>query len=304
VRIVGCTIERYVPPVQMGAILAGGHAASDGTSGWIVDSTEVRYNANLGIRLGHAMKVRWSNVHHNGTLGIGGVGDDVLVEQTEIAYNNYANAGALGFEAGATKFVLTNRLLLRNNFVHHNVGPGLWLDIGNDATVIEGNRVEDNLQEGIVAEISYRATIRNNTVRRNGLGDSRRTAWLWGAGIGIHASGGASLEVSGNLLEGNAHGIALLQQNRGTGPLGAYLVQNVYVHDNTVRCGSGSLTVAGAVQDIGDNSIFTSRNNRFQGNHYENLAQCSGRPFAWMNGWWTPTEWPGYGQDTSGTFVR
>jgi hypothetical protein len=284
----------------MGAILAGGHAASDGTSGWIVDSTEVRNNTNLGIRLGHGMKVRWSYVHHNGTLGIGGVGDDILVESTEIAYNNPSGAG-LGFESGGTKFVLTNRLTLRGNFVHHNQGPGLWLDIDNDAALIEQNRVEDNMQEGIVEEISYSAIIRNNTVRRNGLGDSRRTSWLWGAGIGIHASGGSGVEIYGNVLEGNAHGIALLQQARGTGRLGAYLVQNVYVHDNTVTLGAGSLTGAGGVQDIGDLTFFTGRNNRFVHNTY--ILGGKANPFAWMNGWPTAAGWRGYGQDLTGSFT-
>jgi hypothetical protein len=306
VRIVGCVIERYAPPAQMGAILAGGHAASDATSGWIVDSTEVRNNTNLGIRLGHRMKVRWSYVHHNGTLGIGGVGDDILVESTEIAYNNPSGAG-LGFESGGTKFVLTNRLTLRGNFVHHNQGPGLWLDIDNDAALIEQNRVEDNLQEGIVEEISYSAVIRYNTVRRNGLGDSRRTSWLWGAGIGIHASGGSGVEIYGNVLEGNAHGIALIQQNRACGEgggrclRGPYLVQNVYVHDNTVTLGSGSLSAAGGVQDVGDPAIFTSRNNRFMNNTYALGGKAN--PFAWMNGWPTAAGWRAYGQDLTGSFT-
>lgn len=308
VRIVGCVIEHYAPPVQMGAILAGGHAASDGTSGWIVDSTEVRYNTNLGIRLGHRMKVRWSKVHHNSTLGIGGVGDDILVENTEIAFNNFQNAGTLGFEAGGTKFVLTNGLVLRGNYVHDNVGPGLWLDIGNDRSLIEGNRVEDNQQEGIVEEISYSSIIRNNTLRRNGLGDTRRTAWPWGAGIGIHSSGGSGIEVTGNVLEGNAHGIALIQQARGAANndpaerLGPYLVQNVYVHGNSITLGAGSVSGSAAVTDAGDNAIFTSRNNRFTANTYRIPTVV--RPFAWMNSWRTDSEWRGYGQDVSGTFAK
>ena len=80
---------------------------------------------------------------------------------------------------------------------------------------IDSNTVEDNLQEGIVSEISYSALIRNNIVSRNGLGDVRRTTLLWGAGIGIHASGGSGIEVTGNTLTGNAHGIGLIQQARG-----------------------------------------------------------------------------------------
>ncbi len=305
VRIVGCVIERYAPPAQMGAILAGGNTPSDGTSGWIVDSTEVRNNANLGIRLGGQMKVRWSNVHHNGQLGIGGIGDDILIEGNEIAYNNPSNLGNLDFEAGGTKFVLTNRLVVRNNFVHHNTGPGLWTDIDNDATLFEGNLVEDNLREGIITEISYSAIIRNNTVRRNGLNDSRSAVWLWGAGIGIHASGGAGIEIYGNVLEGNAHGIALIQQNRacavggGSCRLGPYLVQNVNVHDNTVTMATGA---TGAVTDLGDNAIFTSRNNRFTNNTY--VITGNARPFAWMNAYRTEAEWKGFGQDVAGTFTR
>ena len=130
VRIVGCIIEHYVPPAQSGAIQAGWATPSDGTYGWIIDSTEVRDNANAGIRFGNHTKVRWSNVHHNGAIGITGIGDSVLIENTEIAYNNYQLAAGLGFESGGTKFVKTNGLVLRNNFVHHNKGPGLWLELG------------------------------------------------------------------------------------------------------------------------------------------------------------------------------
>jgi hypothetical protein len=165
--------------------------------------------------------------------------------------------------------------------------------------------VEDNLREGIVTEISYSAVIRNNTVRRNGLNDSRRAAWLWGAGIGIHASGGTGIEIYGNVLEGNAHGIALIQQNRACGVgggrclLGPYLVQNVTVHDNTVKMATGA---TGAVTDTGDNAIFLSSNNRFTNNTY--VITGNARPFAWMNSYRTELEWKGFGQDLNSTFIR
>lgn len=297
VRIVGCVIEHYAPPAQMGAILAGGHAAADGTHGWVVDSTEVRYNANLGIRLGHGMKVRGSYVHHNAVLGIGGIGDDILVENTEIAHNNEQGAGELGFEAGGTKFVLSARLVVRGNFVHHNHGPGLWTDIGNIHTLYENNRVEDNYQEGIVHEISYQATIRNNQVRRNGLGDPRGGVWLWGAGIGVHSS--PDVEIYGNVVEGNRHGIVAIQQNRGSGRFGPYLVRNLSVHDNTVTMAAGE---SGVVQDVGDTTVFTGRNNRFTHNTYRTTG--NDHPFAWMNRPRTEAEWLAYGQDATGSFSR
>jgi hypothetical protein len=306
VRVVGCIIQNYVPAAQMGAILAGGSGSSDGTSGWIIDSTEVRNNANLGIRLGHRMKVRWSNVHHNGTLGIGGIGDDILVESTEIAFNNPSGAG-LGFESGGTKFVKTNRLIVRNNWVHDNRGPGLWADIANRDFLFENNLVEDQLQDGIVIEISYGGIIRNNVCRRNGLGDSRRFNWPWGAGIGIHSSGGPGIELYGNRLEGNAYGVSLIQQPRGTNhsdPGGVdpeMYVQNINVHDNDIILLTGSLGASQGVDDSGTNGLFNGRNTVFARNAYS--LNGVAYPFAWSNSYRTRPQWQGYGFDNAGTFA-
>lgn len=297
VRIIGCIIERYRPPAQMGAILGGGHTAAEGTVGWIIDSCEIRYNANLGVRLGDRMEIRRSKIHHNGTLGIGGQGRSVRIEGNEISYNNHQHAGVLGFEAGGTKFVLTDGLLARDNWIHHNEGPGLWTDIGNVNTVIEDNRVEDNLQEGIVHEVSYSAIIRRNQVRRNGLRDPRRLVWPWAAGIGVHAS--ADVEVYENVVEGNAHGIVAIQQARGSGHLGPYEVRNLWVHDNTIVMQSG---LTGLVQDIGSPGLFLEANNRFTGNTYHITGNPL--PFAWNDAQRTEIEWKAFGQDTDGMFVR
>ena len=35
-------------------------------------------------------------------------------------------------------------MTFRNNFVHHNVGDGIWYDGDNTGALVEGNRVEDN----------------------------------------------------------------------------------------------------------------------------------------------------------------
>jgi hypothetical protein len=302
VRIVGCRITRYAPPFQYGAILAGGAGGGDGTSGWIVDSTEIDNSASGGgIRLGHRMKVRWSYIHHNHAIGIVGVGDDVLIEQNEISYNNSVAKTPPGNEHGGTKFVMTKRLVVRNNWVHHNWGPGLWTDIGNDQTLYEGNTSEDNYGEGIVHEISYSAVIRNNILRRNGIGDPRGDSWLWGAGIGIHSS--PNVEVYGNTLTGNRHGIALIQQNRGSGWLGAYELKNVNVHDNTVTF-TNSNQRHGLVSDYGT-AVWSSGNaNRFENNRYV-MSGTGANHFDWNSG--PPksdTQWRGFGHDDSGAFVQ
>jgi parallel beta-helix repeat protein len=286
VKIQRLIIENYNPPAQMGAVKAGDHS-DDGTHGWVVADCEIRYNATAGIRLGHEMQVLRNKVHHNGQEGIVGVGDNILVEGNEIAFNNYKDEFNPGWEAGGTKFVKTNGLVVRNNYVHDNHGPGLWTDIDNINTLYEGNRVENNTQMGIFHEISYKAVIRNNTVRGNG---SKMTSWLWGAGILVAAS--RDVEVYGNTVSGNANGITAVQQNRGSGAYGEHLVQNVYVHDNTVTMQSGR---SGMAQDVGDNAIFNSRNNRFSHNTY--FLGTNSRPFEWMNQQLTESQWKAYGQD-------
>jgi hypothetical protein len=294
VTISNLTIEKYANLAQFGAI------QTDGVSGWVISGNEVRWNHGLGIRVSTGAKVTGNNVHHNGQLGIGGGGTNVLVEGNQIAYNNAAGFD-YGWEAGGTKFAGTTGLILRNNNAHHNNGPGLWLDIDNINYLIEGNTTEDNYATiaaaapGIFIEISYGGVIRNNIARRNGRGFD---TWLWGAGILVAASGGDGLEITGNTIEDNVHGITLIQQQRGSGAYGTYLVQNVYVHDNTIRMSSG---MTGGAQDTGDGSIFTSRNNRFVHNTY---YLAGGGHFAWMNGERSDVEWRGYGMDTNGTFNK
>jgi parallel beta-helix repeat protein len=294
VRIQGLVIEHYTPPAQMGAVKAGGNSASDGTYGWVVADCEVRYNATAGIRLGDHMQVLRTKVHHNGQEGIVGIGDNILIEGNEIAFNNYQDQFNPGWEAGGTKFVATDGLVVRNNYVHDNHGPGLWTDINNINTLYEGNRVENNTMMGIFHEISYKATIRNNTVKGNGFA---LAGWLYGAGIMVSAS--RDVEIYGNTVSGNANGITAVQQNRGSGTYGAHIVSNVYVHDNTVSMTNGGRS--GVAQDNGDNDVF-NRNNRFVHNTY--YLGSNSRPFEWANAQLTESQWRGYGQDTNGTFIR
>jgi parallel beta-helix repeat protein len=256
----------------------------------------------VGVRIGPSMQLLRSNISYNGQMGVGGIGNDVLIESDTIAYNNTAHFSA-GWEAGGTKFVQTNRLTVRGNFVHHNRGPGLWTDFENINTLYEGNRVEDNADVGIFHEISYAATIRNNVVARNGFSGYD---WLYGAGILISAS--PDVEIYGNTVSENARGIAGIMQNRGSGAFGPFDLHNMYVHDNTVRMtvqavdGNGVGNVTGIAQDVGDLSYFTSKNNRFVHNTY--YLGSAGNYFAWMNGQMTESQWQEFGQDLTGTFIR
>jgi parallel beta-helix repeat protein len=310
VTIKGLTITGYVPAFQRGAIDAGGYPPSEGTTGWVIDSNEVSFNAEYGIRIGNSTLITNNNVHHNERLNIGGSGNNTTIVSNEISFGNYLKINDTNFEAGGTKFTYTDGLVLRNNYVHDNVGAGLWMDLNNINTVIEGNQVELNGSEGIAIEISYKTAIFNNTVTNNGWSDPRsRYTWLWNAGIGIHAS--SEVEVYGNTVSDNYAGIAAIEQDRRKEPtnFGPHIVQNLDVHDNLITQTNvprvtGELSVAaGIVTDIpGNTAIFVSRNNRFRGNTYS-LGQ-NAAPFAWMNEILTPVGWNGFGQDVGSIFSR
>ncbi len=309
VTIRGLKITNYNPPTQTATVDAGGHAPSEGTTGWIIDGNEVSYNNEYGIRIGNSTRVINNNSHHNKRLNIAGTGNNTVIEGNEIAYGNYLNSFNTNFEAGGTKFAATDGLVLRNNYVHDNQGVGIHVDGNNINTLIEQNRVINNASEGIAIEISYATRILNNTVTGNGWTDPRnRYSYLWNAGIGIHAS--PNVEVAGNTVSGNYAGIVAIQQDRNSdlANYGPHVVQNFYVHDNIITQNNLPRTLnelsvgAGIATDTGDLRIFTSQNNRFVNNTY--YMGVNPRPFAWMNGTRTEFDWRGYGLDVGGIFNR
>lgn len=307
VTIRAVKITNYTPPFQDGAV-SGGNAPGNSTVGWVVDSNEVSYSTYFGIRIGDSMQVTNNYVHHNTVSNVSGTANYVLVQNNEIAWGNYARTGDNNFESGGTKFTGTNGLVLRGNYVHDNQGVGLWTDLDNINVLMENNRIDHNAGEGILHEVSYAATIRNNTITNNGWTDPLGNRWLWNAGIVISAS--PNVELYGNVVSGNLNGITGVQQNRGSGAYGPHLIQNFYAHDNTITQttpqGAGYAdAAAGLVEDTGDTGLFTSRNNRYVHNTYylHRIAAGVAPGFEWQ-GWQTDAQWRALGQDTNGTFYR
>ena len=303
VTIQGLIIEKYANPAQMGAV---GHTSPG--DNWVISGNEIRYNHGYGVIIGHpGVQVLNNKIHHNGQLGIGG-GGYALIQGNEVAYNNTVGF-APGWEAGGIKLTGQSNLTatgetVRNNFVHHNHGRGLWADTNHDGAIWDGNTVEDNDWDGLVYEISYSATITNNVVNRNGAGNP---STYEGAGIAIYASGGTGITVTGNTLSGNKNGIILIQASRGSGSLGSYTVQNVSVHDNTVTLGPNQNN--GAVLYGSNTGLWSTLNNHFAHNTY-NLQTANSAPFQWATTGqtvataMTDSQWRAVGNDSTGTFNR
>jgi parallel beta-helix repeat protein len=289
VTISGLIVEKYATPPGEGTV------DGQGATGWIVRDNQVRWNQGKGIKTGSGMQILRNHVHHQGQMGIAGYGNKLLVEGNEIAYNNTAGF-TTGWEAGGSKFVRTDGLIVRGNFSHHNDGAGIHADIDNINALIESNRVEDNNWRGIFYEISYKAVIRNNIARRNGFKLPKVAGLVDGAGILV--SNSRDVEIYGNTVENNRTGIGAYESDRGSGMYGKHDLVNLNVHDNTVVQSTGR--AAGVTQFIGSNAVFTSQNNKFIRNNYD--LGTSSRYFYWMNSERTTSEWKGYGLDVNGTY--
>lgn len=291
VTISGLVIEKYANPAQYGAV---GH--SNMGANWTVRDCEIRYNHGGGIRGGSGVVVAHNRIHDNGQIGL--IGYFARVDSNEIAGNNTAHF-AEDWEAGGAKFVGTQNLIVRGNFVHGNHGRGLWTDSNNNGVTYDGNTVQDNEWDGIMHEISYSATITNNVVTGNGAFNPNGVE---GAGIMIMSSGGSGVDVSHNTVAGNKNGIVLVQSDRGSGALGPYVVQNVHVHDNTVTLGPGAQN--GADRYGGDTGLWTTNNNHFDANVYS-LQTADAAPFLWLNNVrLDQAGWVAAGNDVAGTFNR
>jgi parallel beta-helix repeat protein len=272
----------------------GGIEISDGT----VKNNEVRWNHTTGIGVARDGVIRDNYVHDNGKTGLGSAGGaprrNLLVESNQIAHNGWYAGYDPGWESGGGKWTTgVNNLRIRNNYIHANRGPGVWLDTNNIHVTIDGNRIEDNTDNGIAYEASYDAVISNNTIRRNGF----RSGGPWMEGAGILNTSSANVEVYGNVVEGNYDGIGAEDRRRGIGPYGPREVINFYVHDNLIKTAG----TTGVIETDGDKSFFTSKNNRFVHNSYSISCQTTA-PFAWMDKDISWSTWTGYGNDTTGSF--
>jgi len=257
---------------------------------WVIENNEVRDSAGCGIWAGSGAVVRGNFVHHMGQIGLCGQGEDILVENNEIAFNN-TNGFNPRWEAGGSKWVNTQRLTVRNNYSHDNKGPGLWTDANNISTLYEGNVVERNTEEGIFHEISYDAVIRNNVVLSNG----RNIGGSWGAGILVSSS--PNVQIYGNVVNGGWNGVSLIQENRGSGNYGPFQLKNITVRDNAITMTKGS---TGVFDTTGTGAVFRLGSIEFDGNRY--TLGTGDQFFSWAGTKLTKKQWKKLGMDKKGSF--
>ncbi len=298
VTIQGLIVEKFATPLLMGAVAGTGTGDGSTNKGinWVVENNEIRLNHGNGVRPNYGWQVLNNNIHHNGNLGIGGgltntIPSGLLIQGNEIAYNNYSYVIS-SYQGGGLKLCNTLGLVIRGNNSHHNIGDGFHTDLNNYNVLYDNNIAADNTNVGIIHEISYAATIRNNKLLRNGYPKPDGKSWLYGANLLSATS--SNVEAYCNTVEVSAqggNGIDVLTQNRpGHNP-----VKGNYFHHNTVVF-DGNSGRTGAAQDdpAQDPNFFTLT--RFDYNTYH-LPDLSRKPFAWISKWFTFAQFQAAGQD-------
>lgn len=290
-------IQRYAPPDGAKAMIHG-----DAGRGWVVDSNEIAYSSQQGVRVGDHGKIRWNYVHHNGVMGIGLYrADSVLIENNRLAFNPATFVSETGATARASQMKIfeTVGVIVRGNLVEDGPKKGIWLDTDNHLALVEGNTIRRQGQAGIWYEANYAGIIRNNIVAACGSMDNSS----WVANAGIQVTNSQPVEIAGNSISGCENGITGMSVaatsghqyysgNRGLKALG------MNVHDNTVTQPSGLIGVRAT--GIAD-SVFHNGRIKWQNNTYTLSGNAA--PFTWLNQSQSKGEWQKQGHDSSATFL-
>jgi len=279
------------------------HFSTAGADRWTIENNEIAENI-VGVQVPNGGVIRHNYIHHNvgpdpfganPQLHGGGIQSylsrNVLFENNEISHN--------GIEMKAAS--LSPNTTFRNNFVHHNLGNGIWYDGENPGSVIENNLVEDNAGFGIFYEVSGQGVIRNNTIRRNGAS-------------GIMISLSHNVEMYGNTLEHNLHGIQYFVNcthvgSQAGGWIGeAFYMQDLAAYDNVIVVGTQSGAFAVGINYTSCTSaqlapyLDGSKKLRFFRNTYH-VPSLTGRYWLWGEDTKSWNQWQSLGGDRDGTMA-
>jgi parallel beta-helix repeat protein len=176
----------------------------DSGTGWTIQYNTVKNNDGAGVFLGTDNVVSYNCLKDNGQYGFSMFkppveGDsaikNIVLDNNEISGNNTDDWESRIEGCGCTgggKFWDVQGATVTNNYVHDNRGTGLWADTNNIDFLFEGNYISDNDGEGIWYEISYNATIRNNTFSKNAWVSGTSNQGSPGPAVYISESGGDS----------------------------------------------------------------------------------------------------------------
>ena len=216
------------------------HAASDAQanaalpmhkrSNCVIDTCILSDTHGCIVGLGNATgnKLLNSEVFNGGQTGVSaGEGSSHCVISGNRIHDNDRSSFDAGWDGGGIKVCWFTDSVVEKNEIWNNRGPGLWCDVDCANLIIRDNRMHHNGGPGIHYEISKTAHITGNVVWENGRHFSE---WGWGAGILLSAA--RECEVDHNLVGWNRDGISVVSAERGREDWNQVVGNKV--HDNII----------------------------------------------------------------------
>lgn len=226
VTISHLTIQNFGAP---GTNNNSGVVNHDSAAGWSIVGNTIAGNAGAGVMIGSDNLIVENCIRNNGQYGFNAFHPDavrdVVVERNEIAGNNVDDWEVVKPGCGCSgggKFWEVSGAVIRENWIHDNRGPGLWVDTNNAGFLIEGNYIADNDAEGVIYETSYNALIRSNAFIRNGLvkgptNPSFPTSAMYvsesGSDTRVPTDYGEKFEIANNVFVNNWAGVILWENS-------------------------------------------------------------------------------------------
>jgi hypothetical protein len=249
------TLEKFASAWRTAII--GGWFQSPGFD-WTVRHVELRWSHSTGVNNMPGLTVENTRIYGLGHMAINGPNIDnapgngtgyrapMVLRDSELFDNN-----ALNFDwgnEGAFKLSDCDDCRVERCWVHDvSHGPGIWYDVNNRGSLIQGNLVESTREHGIFYEISYLGEIAYNIVRDVGAPHTRGDL-----GMAIYVSSSRDVEVHHNVTYGNMHELFIRAEDRGTGDDGPWEPTGTHMHHNRSQIidGAAGLRVrAGVPQD-------------------------------------------------------
>jgi len=206
----------------------------DKASGVVIKHLDIAGFQLRAIRCGRKSVIKRNHIHHNRRNGIGGGNcAGVLIERNEIDRNGHR--GHLGSGSGGVKLAGdSDGTRVVRNFVHHNIGNGLWWDVDARDALAARNTIIANTRKGINYETGGGpAVFRYNVIKRNNLEFHRDSA-------GILVTSSRNVRIVHNVFGRNRNAGVKVDDAAGRGfRLANITVRKNDMHGDDVRCEDG-----------------------------------------------------------------
>ena len=276
------TVEEFAAPILKGAIQGTPGGATTTGANWVVENNEIRLNHGAGVGINYGWQILNNYIHTNGNLGIAGgtsntIPSNALVQGNNVAFNNYAHVKP-GFGAGGIKIANSLGVVFRGNNSHDNEGSGFHSDLATYNDLYDNNISSHNTEEGILHEISYNGTFRNNQLLNNGYVYPNGTDWFYGANL--LSSTSQNDQAYCNTVEISAqggNGIDIIGQPRDSSGGSTISQNNSFTYNTVIFEGSSGWTGGGrdSRTDICCTDFFSANNFDYNTYHLPSLNRAS-----------------------------